>query len=188
MNSCLLLFLCAVSLSHSKGPDRIAQSPWALGSSSLLLWLLVRNVCARDAGLAQRLREFCYLVNSRGCPHGRDHSNSLLSCSRHLQAWYHSPPSGEYLLSPQAPGMGSAPWDLSVHSQRRAGAPTGSDQRRERPRTIPGRHQGDPVVLDTVTSQSNPTSRSLTLPFPCSQLRCDVYWPPGSPLRDPDTY
>jgi hypothetical protein len=44
----------------------------------------------------------------------------------------------------------------------------------------PGRHQGDPVILDTVTSQSNPTSRSLTLPLPCSQVRCDVYWPPGS--------
>lgn len=46
---------------------------------------------------------------------------------------------------------------------------------------IPGRHEGGPVILDTVTSQSNPTSRSHTLPFPCSQLRCDVCTPPGSP-------
>lgn len=51
---------------------------------------------------------------------------------------------------------------------------------RERLRMTPGRHQGDPVILDTVSSQSNPTSRSLTLPLPCTQLRCDVHWPPGS--------
>lgn len=59
INSCLILVLCAASLSHSRGPNRAPQSPLPLDSSSLFLWLLVKKYVCGGCWEAQRLREFC---------------------------------------------------------------------------------------------------------------------------------